>query len=419
VKLIEMERRLLKAGLGALLALTGSDSFAGIIDAASHDHAKAIGPDGLLPAQLRLGDNLVRYLAGHPKRNTAANANVVVSPASLAVILSFVDLGASPALRSAIHQILGFKPVGQGGMDGDLKALRDGVAAIIGQGGRDGPLVLANLLAFDRTSKPRQLALDGLSKAGADVLVDDLSDVKTVERINAWVKRKTEDLIPSILDEAPESLGLVAVNALYFKDKWQTPFDVAMTAPAKFQLASGKTADVDMMHSPPAYFRFRQDDRFIAVELDYATSGFGLVVVTTKSKPAVQSDLAAVSGWLSGRGFTAGAGEVALPKLSLEATEELLAPLDALGLRTARLSRDALNGFSPERLTISRVVQKFDLRLDEAGTEAAAATAVVTTRSLPMPAPIKMTVDKPFVFALRDQKAGFILFMGYVGTPRA
>jgi len=64
-------------------------------------------------------------------------------------------------------------------------------------------------------------------------------------------------------------------------------------------------------------------------------------------------------------------------------------------------------------------VQKFDLRLDEGGTEAAAATAVVTTRSLPMPAPIKMTVDKPFVFALRDQKAGFILFMGYVGTPRA
>ncbi len=415
-----MDRRLLlKSGLALLLALTGSNSFAEIVDAASHDHAKAIGPDGLLRSQLRLGDDLVRYLAGHPKRNAAANAIVVVSPASLAVILSFVDLGASPALRSAIHQVLGFRSSGQGGLDGDLTALSDGVAAIIGQSGPNGPLVLANLLAFDRTTKPRQLALDGLSKAGADVLVDDLSNVKTVERINAWVKRKTEDLIPSILGEAPESLGLVAVNALYFKDKWQTPFDVARTAPAKFQLGLGKTADVDMMHSPPAHFRFRQDDRFIAAELDYATSGFTLVVVTTKSKPALQSDFAAVSGWLSGVGFAADAGEVALPKLSLEAAEELLAPLDALGLRTARLSRDALNGFSPERLTISRVVQKLDLRLDEGGTEAAAATAVVTTRSLPMPAPIKMTVDKPFIFALRDQKAGLILFMGYVGTPRA
>lgn len=172
-----------------------------------------------------------------------------------------------------------------------------------------------------------------------------------------------------------------------------------------------------MIHSPLAHFSFRQEDRFIAAELNYATSGFKLVVVTTKSKPALQSDFAAVSAWLSGQGFTSGAGEVALPKLSLGAAEELLAALDALGLRTARLSQDALNGFSPERLTISRAVQKLDLRLDAGGTEAAAATAVVTTRSVPIPAPIKTTVDKPFIFALRDQKASLILLMGYVGAP--
>ena len=122
-----------------------------------------------------------------------------------------------------------------------------------------------------------------LSGAGADVLVDDLADAKIVERINAWVRRKTRDLIPSILEEAPETLGLVAVNALYFKDKWQTPFDPARTRSEQFQLASGKPVDAQMMHSGLQKFGFRQDDRFIATELPYATEDFKLVVVTTKS----------------------------------------------------------------------------------------------------------------------------------------
>ena len=66
---------------------------------------------------------------------------------------------------------------------------------------------------------------------------------------------------------------------------------------------------------------------------------------------------------------------------------------------------------------ITRVVQKLELRLDEEGTEAAAVTAAMTTRSLASEQPVKMIVDKPFVFALRDQKTGLILFMGYVGNP--
>jgi len=78
---------------------------------------------------------------------------------------------------------------------------------------------------------------------------------------------------------------------------------------------------------------------------------------------------------------------------------------------------DALSGFSAMSLMITRVVQKLDLRLNEEGTEAAAATAVVTTRSLGTKGQIRMIIDKPFMFALRDQKTGLILFMGYVNVP--
>ena len=109
--------------------------------------------------------------------------------------------------------------------------MRSSVSAIIAQSRKDGPLALANLVAFDRSVKPKQLAMFGLSGAGADVLVDNLNDAKIVDRINGWVKDKTHGLIPSIIDEAPETLGLVAINALYFKDKWQTPFEPSRRRP--------------------------------------------------------------------------------------------------------------------------------------------------------------------------------------------
>jgi serpin B len=140
-------------------------------------------------------------------------------------------------------------------------------------------------------------------------------------------------------------------------------------------------------------------------------------VLTTRSAPAALADFAPAAAWLDGQGFEAATGEIALPKLSLSAAEELLAPLDALGLRAARQKPDALEQFSDEALVITRIVQKLELRLSEEGTEAAAASAVVTMRSLGLPDHVRMTVDKPFLFALRDRKSGLVLLTGYVGTP--
>jgi serine protease inhibitor len=408
-----IERRLvLKAGLAAVLGLANGAGLADILGNDTGPDAK--GGDDLATAQARLGENLIRLLAA---RGTAKGGNLVASPASLAAILSFVDLGANRQLHSAIHRTLGFRRVARRQVDTDLKALRQSVSAIIARSKGEGPLALANLMAFDRAARPRQLALFALSGAGADVLVDNLGDAKIIDRINSWARQKTRDLIPSILEEAPETLGLVAINALYFKDKWQTPFDPARTAKEKFRPVAGDPVHVAMMHSPVANFSFRQDDRFIAAELVYADEDFRMVVATTKSAPAGPADFAPLAGWLGGQGFEARSGEIALPKFSLSASEELLQPLDALGLRAARQLPDALDGFSDEQLNISRVVQKLELRLSEEGTEAAAATAVVTTRSLAPDTHLKMVVDKPFVFALRDQKTGLVLFMGYIGTP--
>src|SRR6516225_6245118 len=279
---MSVERRLLlKAAASAAFGLVNGATLADILQPDGSADAKNPGRDDLSVAQLRLGENLIRHIADHGK--ASAGGNLIVSPASVASSLSFVDLGASNPMRAAIHQALGFKPAAKRQIEQDLSALRNSVSAIIARSSLDGPLALANLLAFDLSTKPRQLALLGLSGAGADVLVDHLGDPNTVGRINAWVRQRTRELIPSIIDEAPEEIGLVAINALYFKDRWKTPFDLARTQPEPFQTASGKPVDVKMMHSPVAKFGFRQDDRFIAAELGYANDAFKLVVVTTKS----------------------------------------------------------------------------------------------------------------------------------------
>jgi len=323
MKQMLVERRwLLKAGaLGGALGLI---SRAALADVLMPDTQTLVEGDGLNAAQLRLGELLVRYLAQHSERegkggkaDANENANVVISPASIASIFSFVDLGGSNLMHNAIHRMLGFRPGKRFQVRKDLQALRQGVSDIIGQSGKDRPLALANLVAFDRAVNPKQLAMFGLSGAGADVLVDHLQKPEVVDRINAWVNEKTHGLIPSILDEPPETLGLVGINALYFKDKWAIPFEASSTRPEKFQTVGGQPVDVNMMHSKLAKYRFRSDDRFIAAELGYASDNFKLVVVTTQATPAKPPEFAKVAGWLDGNGFAEKSGEIGLPKFDI------------------------------------------------------------------------------------------------------
>lgn len=407
---------LFKVGVIVLLGTIGRPSHAEILEAPNNISEEALkaGNSVVLLAQAKLGTNLIKRLA----RTKQTDDNIVVSPASVASIFSFVEIGSSEAMRRAIHRALGFGSSAKNRIGQDIRELRGRVSAAIARSTKDSPASLANLLVFDPSTKPRQMALLGLSGAGADVLVADLAAAETVNRINQWVSKRTHNLIPTILEEAPDTLGLVAINALYFKDKWKTPFDVARTSPAQFTSQSGRTVDVMMMHSPVTKFAFRQSDRFIAAELPYANDDFRLIVVSSKSTPAGVGEFAAVADWLQGQGFDSSNGEIGLPKLSISVNEEMLGALDGLGLRTARLASDSLTGFSPGALTITRVVQKLELRLDEQGTEAAAATAVIASRSVATDQPVKMVVDKPFLFALRDRKTGFILFMGYVGSPQ-
>jgi len=154
---LAIDRRwLLTGGAAALLGLAGRGAFADVLMSETDSIVRGDGP---LASQMRLGELLIRYLARHRSADAADSANVVVSPASLAAILSLVDLGGSGAMHSAIHRALGYRRTARRKAEDDLASLRTSVSALVAQGGKNGdkngPLVLANLVAFDRSIRPR------------------------------------------------------------------------------------------------------------------------------------------------------------------------------------------------------------------------------------------------------------------------
>jgi serpin B len=362
-------------------------------------------PGRLLAAQATLGYGLIAKLAAEK----GGGSNFVASPASLLSVFSFLDLGASPVMRKSLYKSLGFGKASDTAA-ADFDAVRGSVAAA--GAGEGGPLSLANAIFIDPAVKPYKATVAGMAASGADVAIKELSKPEVIKEINDWVASETKGLIPSILDQPPQKPGLIALNALYFKDRWQTPFDPKETDTGKFQTVDERSLDVPMMHSPADELLFRQDDDFVAVDLPYATAGFSLVVVTTKDKPAPAKAFAKAASWLTGASFTMTKGELALPRFSLATTTDLLSPLQRLGLRRS----SGFSALSPVKQVITQVLQKTVIKVDEEGTEAAAATAVTTDRSFTADF-VKMTVDKPFLFALRDQKSGLVLLAGYVGDP--
>jgi serine protease inhibitor len=407
------------AGAGLLISALASTAYAedaapapAQLGAPPSFAATPLEPARLMAAQATLAYRLAAELA----KEKPAGPNFVASPASLVSVFSLLELGASKSMRAALYAAFGFGKLPQDNAAvADFEALRGSLTALT-RPPAGGPLSFANAILFDSGAQPYKLALAGLQATGADVSVEDLAKPELVKRVNDWVAARTNGLIPSIMDQPPGRAGLIGLNALYFKDRWQTPFDAKATDTAPFHAVGGRAIDVAMMHSAVRQLLFRQDDRFIAVDLPYATAGFSLVVATTKAGPARVTDFADASGWLTGVSFEPSEGQVALPRFSLASSADLLGALDGLGLKRARFSPSAFAGLSPVPQVIAQVLQRTVIKVDEEGTEAAAATAAVTKRSFTVDA-VKMIVDKPFLFALRDQTSGLILLAGYVGDP--
>ncbi len=236
-------------------------------------------------------------------------------------------------------------------------------------------------------------------------------------RINDWVEAQTNNKIEELLPRGAINGGtrLVLTNAVYFSAAWSEPFEASATSDATFTTPTGPvtTATMHSLHEAG----YGEGAGWKAAELGYDGGELSMVIV-------VPDDLAAFEASLSGETFaTVGAAlgtrllDLSLPKFTFDAPLDLKEPLQALGMTDAFDGEADFSGIDGSRsLAITDVLHKGFVSIDEAGTEAAAATAVIVgvTSS---PEPATLSVDRPFVFFIKDIQTGAILFVGRVVDP--
>lgn len=245
--------------------------------------------------------------------------------------------------------------------------------------------------------------------------------------INQWVEQQTANKIKDLLQPGVINAAtrLVLTNAIYFKGNWQDQFEKTKTASEDFYLTAAEPIEAPLMHRTGSYAYFN-GGAFQVLDLPYKGRDLSMIVLLPNAVdglPALEQSLTAstLQDWL-GKSMLVSKVNLTLPRFKITRQFELDSALKALGMRQAfdRATADfsAMNG--KRDLWIGAAVHKAFVDVNEEGTEAAAATGTVF-RSMAMmhePPPIVFRVDHPFLFLIRDNHSGSILFIGRVTDPR-
>ncbi len=240
--------------------------------------------------------------------------------------------------------------------------------------------------------------------------------------INAWVADQTEDRIRDLIPEGAISplVRLVLTNAIYFLANWASPFAPEATSPGPFVTAAGREVTVDVMHQT-GFFPYAAGDGWVAVSLPYVGEQLSMLVVLPDAGRFDEVEAALGPGLYAtiDASLTAARVALALPKWEVQSRFQLAEVLAELGM--PRAFQDGVADFSgmtaAEALHISAVIHQAFVSVDEQGTEAAAATAVLMAGSSLPSEPVTVTVDRPFFYLVRDEPTGTLLFLGRVTDP--
>jgi serpin B len=241
------------------------------------------------------------------------------------------------------------------------------------------------------------------------------------QQINDWVEGATEDKIQDLIPQGAITplTRLVLANAIYFNATWAQPFADSRTGDGSFYLLDGSQVTVPLMHQTES-MPYSQGDGYQAVEMHYAGNELSMVALLPDQDRFEEFEAALDMEQLEAILGDLDYGQVALtmPRFEFESEFNLNDALAGLGMAVAFSDRADFSSMTGNReLSISDVVHKAFVAVDEEGTEAAAATAVMMALSAAPAEPVEVRLDRPFLFLIRDVETGTVLFLGRVVDP--
>ncbi|TVQ07542.1 MAG: serpin family protein [Bacteroidetes bacterium] len=354
-----------------------------------------------------------------------SSESMAFSPASLNMAMAIVYSGAREETRQQISNLFGFDPQhsvfhpAYHAYFSELKEISKDTLVDFN---------LANRVFLEQSYPVLSQYISDVEKwhDGAFEKTDFRNNPRLAEnRINSWVEDFTRDRIKDLIPSGSLSdlTRLVLVNAIYIKSDWKFPFEKEMTEEKMFRTISGDEVLRDFMIQRQSGIPWYEGEDFTAMELPYTTPDLSLILIKPNDKSVTDitryiPDADTYNKMI--REFRQEEVEMEIPSFKLETALSLTEPLQEAGIEEAFDERADFSGISGERdLHISAVLQKVFFEIDEKGSEAAAATAViVVTTSMPAYPPDfqpkSFIADRPFIFILKENKFNTPLFTGQI-----
>ena len=357
-------------------------------------------------ANTRFGFKLLQDL-----QEREPGANIFISPLSISIALTMTYNGAVGETERAMAEVLEINELDLSTINNSNKALRDSLED-------PDPKVQISIANSIWSRQGIEFNPDFLERSreffGAEIASLDFNSPQAAAIINDWVDTNTNGKIEKIVDRIDQDVVLFLINAIYFKGNWQDEFDKSRTRTGVFHLSDGSEKQVQMMRREGVYPYFRGEN-FEATSLPYGDGRVSMYIFLPNPDSNLNEFLGNLNtenwkGWIAQ--FRDREHDMMLPRFKLEYEVNLNDMLKAMGMEVA-FSRGAdFSGMGPN-LFISEVRHKTFVEVNEEGTEAAAATAVVVAESEP---PV-FRVDRPFFCAIYDAETETILFMGTITEP--
>lgn len=363
--------------------------------------------------------------------SASESGNIFVSPLSLSTAMGMLEAGAAGETKSEINRVFRYPNTDIHAESGELREAASRKVTP-GQYDESDPQItsIANSVWTDKSMplKPQYLELldkdYGLAPEQLDFMTaPDMSR----EIINKWVETQTNDRIQDLLTKSnvtPQT-RLILVNTIYMMSHWQDVFSESNTKPIPFYINGEDAEPRDLMHQTRAYQRLKIKGGE-ALKIPYANQT-SMIVIRPKAKRGLepvnammtQSTIREVLENIDQVPFVR--TDLALPKFKIKARYKLNQPLKNMGLTTIFSDTADFSKMSEERgLAVSDIIQQVFLDVNEKGTEAAAATAVVVitvSARLNPPKPKPFIVDRPFIMLIRDDVTGAVMFAGRIANP--